>query len=66
MKEYLADGVYAEWDGQQLKITTENGIETTNEIYLEPYTYASLVSYWKRVVMGGSDTSTEPTEGSNG
>jgi hypothetical protein len=37
-KEYLGDGVYAEFDSATLDVTltTENGIETTNTIVLEP------------------------------
>ena len=35
-KVYLGDGVYAEADTLMVKLTTENGIETTNTIYLQP------------------------------
>lgn len=36
-KTYLGDGVYAEADDDELSVTltTENGIEITNTIYLE-------------------------------
>lgn len=37
-KQYLGDAVYAEFDDQTLNVTltTENGIEATNTIVLEP------------------------------
>lgn len=35
-KLYLGDGVYAEFDGYAIVLTTENGIATTNRIVLEP------------------------------
>lgn len=35
MKTYLGDGCYAEFDGHQIRLTTENGIRTTNEIFLD-------------------------------
>lgn len=34
-KQYIGDGVYAEFDGWALLLTTENGIEATNTIVLE-------------------------------
>ena len=36
MKRYLGDAIYAEYDGHGLWLTTENGIATTNRIYLDP------------------------------
>ncbi len=44
-KQYLGDGVYVDFDGYGLIITTENGIETTNQIILEPEVYGSLLNY---------------------
>lgn len=44
-KQYIGDGVYAEFDGWALVLTTENGIETTNRIVLEDSVYAALVAY---------------------
>ena len=35
-KTYLGDGVYGSFDGFNVWLTTENGIQTTNEICLEP------------------------------
>jgi len=45
LKVYLGDGVYADFDGHDLTLTTENGIETTNRIVLEPEVMQSLVDY---------------------
>lgn len=44
-KTYLGDGVYAEMAGDHVVLTTEDGIEVTNRIYLEPEVLAELVRY---------------------
>jgi len=44
-KRYLGDGVYAEADGYHIRLTTENGVETQNLIYLEPSVMAALVKF---------------------
>lgn len=45
MKRYLGDGVYVEWSMESLVLTTEDGIEVTNRIYLEPEVYQSLIQF---------------------
>ena len=42
-KEYIGDGVYAEWDGYAITLTTENGI------VLEPEVIHSLIHYVERM-----------------
>lgn len=49
-KEYLGDGVYIEPWSQGLKLTTDNGIEVTNEIFLEPEIVGNLVKYLEKMV----------------
>lgn len=50
-KTYLGDGVYGELvDGGMIKLTTENGIDTTNVIYLEPSVYANLTRWVQNLV----------------
>jgi len=44
LKQYIGDGVYADFDGFNVILTTENGIETTNRIVLEP----EILSSFKR------------------
>jgi hypothetical protein len=44
-KRYIGDGVYAEYDGYSIWLTTENGIETTNRICLDPEIYDSLTQF---------------------
>lgn len=48
-KQYLGDGVYADFDGYALVLTTENGYETTNVVVLEPQVYESLLAYVTRL-----------------
>ncbi len=50
MKDYLGDGVYAEYDGFGIWLTSENGIEILDKIYLEPSVIASLNSFFKRAI----------------
>lgn len=45
MKRYLGDGVYVEFDGFALWLTTENGIVTTNRVCLEPEIWQALEGY---------------------
>lgn len=49
-KSYLGDGVYVEQCAytQMLLLTTENGIDVTNRIYLEPEVYEQLTKYMER------------------
>ena len=46
-KQYLGDGVYADMERGMIKLTTENGIEATNTIYLDDTVYAELLNYVK-------------------
>ena len=44
-KEYLGDGAYADFDGYAVWPTTENGIETTNKVCLEPSVLRAFERY---------------------
>lgn len=44
-KQYLGDSVYVSMDGDMIKLTTENGIDIKNTIYLEPEIYSNLVKF---------------------
>lgn len=44
-KVYLGDGVYVTFDGYRLVLTTEDGISTTNTIYLDSNVFTSLLAY---------------------
>lgn len=46
-KNYLGDGVYVEYDGFGLVLTTEDGVSVTNRIVLEPEVWHSLEEYVK-------------------
>jgi hypothetical protein len=58
-KTYLGDGVYAIIEYNQVVLTTEDGVRTTNRIVLEPEVWFEL----KRFVEpeeGGDDEQPEP------
>ena len=44
-KHYLGDGVYVEFENDLIKLTTENGIEITNTIYLGTFEYSALLKW---------------------
>lgn len=49
LKDYVGDGCYVDFDGFGIILTTENGIATTNMIYLEPDALAALNRYAERI-----------------
>lgn len=44
-KAYLGDGVYVKLLDYGIELTTENGIEVTNTIVLEPDIYSALLIF---------------------
>jgi hypothetical protein len=48
-KEYLGDGVYAQFDGYQIVLTTENGVSVTNAICLDRSVFYSLVKFEQKL-----------------
>jgi hypothetical protein len=48
-KQHLGDGVYADFDGYQIVLTTEDGVRTTNTIYLENAVFSALLRYVERL-----------------
>lgn len=50
-KKYLGDGVYAEFDGYHIVLTTENGAEVTNTIFMEPAVFIQLKHYVDQLAM---------------
>ena len=49
-KEYLGDSVYVEKQGDNIVLTTDNGLGPTNTIILEPEVCIALVKYLERMV----------------
>jgi len=47
-REYLGDGVYAQFDGYQVWISVEGGSEAPAFVALEPNVFNALVEYGKR------------------
>ena len=44
-KQYIGDGVYVELTDYGFILTTENGVEVTNTIVLEPQVAKELIDY---------------------
>lgn len=42
---YLGDGLYMDYDGYQVRLYASNGIETTNEVFLEPTVIINFLKY---------------------
>jgi hypothetical protein len=49
LKTYLGDGVYADYDGYYIILTTEDGYHSTNKIYLDDEVVDELRSFIKKV-----------------
>ena len=49
LKQYIGDGVYADFDGYAITLTTEDGIRTTNTIVLEPKEWEATCQYVEEV-----------------
>jgi hypothetical protein len=44
-KQYLGDGLYADFNGFQLILTAEDGVHITNRVFLEPQVWSALQKY---------------------
>jgi len=47
MKTYLGDGVYIKFKDGQMKLTTEDGIRTTNEIFIKIEVFDAMIKFFK-------------------
>jgi hypothetical protein len=48
MREYLGDSVYAEFDGYEIKLALNNGLDDHTVIVLEPEVIARMNAFIKR------------------
>ena len=48
-KEYLGDGVYAEWTESHIILSTFNGVNSTNTIFLDSQTLEEFLEYISRL-----------------
>lgn len=46
-QKYLGDGLYVSFDGYQFRLSAENGIETLNEVFLEPKVLTAFIEFTK-------------------
>ena len=45
---YLGDGCYVAFDGYGFELTTLNGIDVTNRIFIDPDVYRQFVAFVER------------------
>jgi hypothetical protein len=50
-REYLGDGLYAECDAYQIKLSASDGMLDRDTVYLEPSVLRALIDYAKRIGM---------------
>lgn len=43
--EYLGDGLYADFDGMQIRLYATDGIDVLHEVYLEPSVFRAFKLY---------------------
>jgi hypothetical protein len=55
-KVYLGDSVYADFDGYQIVLTTDNGGGPSNMIYIEPGVFYNLKKYAQKMWIKPEDT----------
>jgi hypothetical protein len=46
---YLGDGLYAAFDGWQIELYASDGIQKTNQVYLEPAVLVAFERYVKNL-----------------
>lgn len=67
IKTYLGDSVYAEMDGDTIKLTTDNGYGPSNTIYLTDHVCFALASfadkYWGKGATSGEAACVPASEG---
>ena len=49
LKQYIGDGVYADWDGFHIVLTTEDGLSVSNRIFLEDSVLEAFDRYRKQL-----------------
>lgn len=54
MKKYLGDGVYVEYTGEQIILSTSDGINTTNKIYLDVEVLSALSAFIKKIYVNSA------------
>lgn len=48
MMTHIGDGVYADFDGYQLKLCANSPTAPTDTIFLDPYVMEGLIRYYKK------------------
>lgn len=51
METYLGDGLYCRFDGYGFTLFASNGVETTDQVYLEPHVVEAFKNYIDAVAM---------------
>lgn len=45
---YLGDGLYASYDGYQFRLYASNGMQVTNEVFLDRLVFRAFIEYTQR------------------
>ena len=48
-RAYLGDGLYADYDGFQIRLWASDGVTMTNEVFLDPYVLQNLIIFAERL-----------------
>ena len=59
---YLGDGVYAEYDGYQLKLCANSATNPTDTIYLDAHTWLALELFVKTLHRDAENAANQATE----
>ena len=51
VKEYLGDGLYADYDGYHIVLTAENGVQVLETVYLDPDVWRALKAYAAKIYL---------------
>lgn len=60
LKTYLGDAVYANFDGYHIVLTTEDGIQVKDRIFLEDHVFSALCRFVERIYGCEIEIKTKP------
>ena len=52
LKSYIGDGVYVDYDGYHVVLTTEDGVSVTSRVCLDVSVWKQLLNWYERHLQG--------------